>query len=77
MPRRQNIPAGYERNPLTNRKVKINSPTYKRLHKQLHGDAYNRRMSLDELFRLNGAEGYDVDPYTNRVLRKDSEQYRQ
>lgn len=77
MPRRQNIPAGYERNPLTNRKVKINSPTYKRLYKELHGDRYNRRMSLDELFRLNGADGYDVDPYTNRVLRKDSEQYRQ
>lgn len=77
MPRRQNIPAGYERNPLTNRKVKINSPTYKRLYRQLHGDRYNRRMSLDELFRLNGAEGYDVDPYTNRVLRKDSEKYRQ
>lgn len=77
MPRRQNIPAGYECNPLTNRKVKINSPTYKRLYKELHGDRYNRRMTLDELFRLNGAEGYDVDPYTNRVLRKDSVQYRQ
>ena len=34
-------------------------------------------MTLDELFRLNGAEGYDVDPYTNRVLHKDSVQYRQ
>ena len=67
------LPDGYERNPLTNRKVKINGPTYKKLYKELQGDKYDRRMSLEELFRLNGSPNYDVDPYTNRVIRKNSD----
>lgn len=71
------LPDGYERNPLTNRKVKINGRTYNKLYKELQGDKYDRRMSLEELFRLNGSPNYDVDPYTNRVIRKNSDKYRQ
>ena len=78
MPRQRVIPQGYELNPLTNRKVKINSRTYKKVFKQLKGDRNNRK-SLVELFKTNGidgVEGFDIDPYSNTPIRTNSARYK-